>query len=127
MLTQEIADRLRAVSEDAGLPRKESDQTKESANTMRERAIAVAAWWGRLTHELPVRMARSLAVKRSTDADEPAMFTIVFGVGLVLLTYVIHLTIVGMVVHSFLFDCLYLVGLLSGAYWAAFQQHPRRY
>jgi hypothetical protein len=109
------------------LPRKESGQTKESANTMRERAIAVAAWWGRLTHELPVRMARSLAVKRSTDADEPAMFTIMFGVGLVLLTYVIHLTIVGMVVHSFLFDCLYLVGLLSGAYWAAFQQHPRRY
>jgi hypothetical protein len=94
---------------------------------MRERAIAVAAWWGRLTHELPVRMARNLAVKRSTDADEPAMFTIMFGVGLVLLTYVIHLTIVGMVVHSFLFDCLYLVGLLSGAYWAAFQQHPRRY
>jgi len=50
-----------------------------------------------------------------------------FGVGLVLLTYVIHLTIVGVIVHSFLFDCLYLAGLLSGAYWAAFQQHPRRY
>jgi 1-acyl-sn-glycerol-3-phosphate acyltransferase len=127
ILTQEIADRLRAVSEDAGLPRKDFNQTEETANTMRERAIAVAAWWGRLTHELPVRMARSLAVKRSTDADEPAMFTIMFGIGLVLLTYVIHLTIVGMVVHSFLFDCLYLVGLLSGAYWAAFQQHPRRY
>lgn len=126
-LTREIADRLRAVSEDAGLPRKEFSQTEQSTNTMRERAIAVAACWGRLTHELPVRMARSLAVKRSTDADEPAMFTIMFGVGLVLLTYVIHLTIVGMVVHSFLFDCLYLVGLLSGAYWAAFQQHPRRY
>ena len=47
-----------------------------------------------------------MAVKRSTDADEPAMFTILFGVGLVLLTYVVHLTIVGMVVHSFLFDCL---------------------
>jgi 1-acyl-sn-glycerol-3-phosphate acyltransferase len=127
MLTREIADRLRAVSEDAGLPRKDFNQTEESANTMREQAIAIAAWWGRLTHELPVRMARKLAVKRSTDADEPAMFTIMFGVGLVLLTYVIQLTIVGMVVHSFLFDCLYLVGLLSGAYWAAFQQHPRRY
>lgn len=127
ILTREIADRLRAVSEDAALPRKEFGQTKESANTVRERAIAVAAWWGHLTHELPVRMARRMAVKRSTDADEPAMFTIIFGVGLVLLTYVIHLTIVGIVVHSFLFDCLYLAGLLSGAYWAAFQQHPRRY
>jgi 1-acyl-sn-glycerol-3-phosphate acyltransferase len=127
ILTQEIADRLRAVSEDTGLPRKEFSRTQESGNSMRERAIALAAWWGRLTHKLPVRLARSMAVKRSTDADEPAMFTIMFGVGLVLLTYVIHLTIVGVVVHSFLFGCLYLVGLLTGAYWAAFQQHPRRY
>jgi 1-acyl-sn-glycerol-3-phosphate acyltransferase len=127
ILTQEIADRLRAVSEGAELPQKESIQARESSDTLRERIIALAAWWGRLTHELPVRMARSMAVKRSKDADQPAMFTIIFGVGLVLLTYVVHLTIVGMVVHSFLFDCLYLAGLLSGAYWAAFQQHPRRY
>lgn len=127
ILTQEIADRLRAVSEDAALPRREFSQAKENSNTLRERAIALAAWWGRLTHELPVRIARSIAVKRSTDADEPAMFTIMFGVGLVLLTYIIHLTIVGMIVHSFFFDCLYLAGLLSGAYWAAFQPHPRRY
>jgi hypothetical protein len=125
-LTQEIADRLRVVSEDAGLPRKEFGQAEESS-TFRERAIALAAWWGRLTHQLPVRIARSMAVNRSTDADQPAMLTIMFGIGLVLLTYVVHLTIVGMIVHSFLFGCLYLAGLLSGAYWAAFQQHPRRY
>jgi 1-acyl-sn-glycerol-3-phosphate acyltransferase len=128
ILTQEIADRLRAVSEDAGLPRKEFIQAEEPNNdTLRERIIDLAAWWGRLTHELPVRMARNIAVKRSTDADQPAMFTIMFGIGLVLLTYVVHLTIVAIVVHSLLFDCLYLAGLLSGAYWAAFQQHPRRY
>ena len=127
ILTKEIADRLRAVSEDAELQRNEFSQIKESRDTLREKAIALAAWWGRLTHQLPVRIARSMAIKHSTDADQPAMFTIMFGVGLVLLTYVIHLTIVGMVVHSFLFDCLYLAGLLIGAYWAAFQQHPRRY
>ena len=126
-LTQEIADRLRAISEEAGLPPQDFSRARESDNVVNERAIALAAWWGRLTHELPVRVARNMAVKRSTDADEPAMFTIIFGVGLVLLTYVIHLTIVGMIVHSFLFDCLYLAGLLSGAYWAAFQRHPRRY
>ena len=126
-LTQEIADRLRAVSEEAGLPPQRLSFSKESNDVLRERVIALAAWWGRLTHRVPVRIARSLAVKRSTNADEPAMFTIMFGVGLVLLTYVIHLTIVGVIVHSFLFDCLYLAGLLSGAYWAAFQQHPRRY
>ena len=126
-LTQEITDRLRAVSEEAGLPPQDFSRARESDNVVNEGAIALAAWWGRLTHELPVRIARSMAVKRSTDADEPAMFTIIFGVGLVLLTYVIHLTIVAMIVHSFLFDCLYLAGLLTGAYWAAFQQHPRRY
>jgi hypothetical protein len=126
-LTEEIADRLRAVSEEAGLPQTHLSHSRDDSGVVRERVIALAAWWGRLTHRLPVRIARSLAVKRSTNADEPAMFTIMFGVGLVLLTYVIHLTIVGVLVHSFLLDCLYLAGLLSGAYWAAFQRHPRRY
>jgi 1-acyl-sn-glycerol-3-phosphate acyltransferase len=127
ILTQQIAERLRAVSEDAGSPRKEFGQVNTNSDSLRERAIALAAWWGRLTHKLPVRIARTMAVKRSTDAGEPAMFTILFGIGLVLLTYVVHLTIVGIVVRSLLFDCLYLAGLLSGAYWAAFQRHPRRY
>lgn len=127
ILTEEIAERLRAVSEDATSPRKEFGQAKASSNTLRERGIAIAAWWGRLTHQLPVRIARNMAVRRSTDAGEPAMFTILFGIGLVLLTYVVHLTVLGIVVHSLLFDCLYLAGLLSGAYWAAFQQHPRHY
>jgi 1-acyl-sn-glycerol-3-phosphate acyltransferase len=126
-LTEEIADRLRAVSEEVGLPQKHFSHSRDDSGVVRERVIALAAWWGRLTHRLPVRMARSLAVKRSTNADEPAMFTIMFGVGLVLLTYVIHLIILGALVHSFLLDCLYLAGLLSGAYWAAFQRHPRRY
>ena len=66
-------------------------------------------------------------MKRSTSADEPAMLTIVFGIGLVLLTYTIHLTIVGAITHSLWIDGLYLGGLLGGAYWAAFQQHPRRW
>jgi 1-acyl-sn-glycerol-3-phosphate acyltransferase len=127
ILTREIADRLRAVSDDAGLPRKEFIQAEEISDNLRERVIALAAWWGRLTHELPVRLARRIAVKRSTDADQPAMFTMLFGIGLVLVTYVVHLTIVGMVVRSLLLDFLYLAGLLSGAYWAAFQHHPRRY
>jgi hypothetical protein len=68
-----------------------------------------------------------MAVKRSTNADEPAMLTILFGIGLVLVTYVIHLTIVGALGHSIWIDFLYLMGLLTGAYWAAFEQHPRRY
>ena len=126
-LTSEIADRLRAVSEEAGLPTVQPRSQEERGHEVREGFIAVAAWWGRFTHQIPIRLARSIAVKRSTDADQPAMFTILFGVGFVLFTYAIHLAVVGIVVRSVLFDCLYLAGLLCGAYWAAFQQHPRRY
>jgi 1-acyl-sn-glycerol-3-phosphate acyltransferase len=126
-LTEEIATRLRSVSERAGLPAKRFSPFKQSRDSAKERLIAVAAWWGRLTHQTPVRIARSMAVKRSTNADEPAMLTILFGIGLVLLTYVIHLTIVGALVQSIWIGFIYLVGLLAGAYWAAFEPHARRY
>jgi 1-acyl-sn-glycerol-3-phosphate acyltransferase len=126
-LTEEIADRLRAVSEEAGLPPKRDDSQIQDGNSAREKLIALAAWWGRLTHQIPVRIARNIALSRSTNADEPAMLTILFGVGLVLVTYVIHLTIVGVLAHSIWIGFLYLAGLLAGAYWAAFEQHPRRY
>ena len=126
-LTEEIANRLRAVSEIAGLPPKARSSHEPPEDSVRERLIASAAWWGRLTHQTPVRIARSLAVKRSTNADEPAMLTILFGIGLVLVTYVIHLAIVGALGHSILIGALYLLGLLTGAYWAAFEPHPRRY
>jgi len=126
-LTEEIAKRLRAVSEEAGLPEPQVSAVRESKNSLKESLIALAASWGRLTHQFPVRIARSIAVKRSTDADQPAMLTIMFGIGFVLLTYAIHLTILGVLIHSFWISLLYLAGLLSGAYWAAFEQHPRRY
>jgi 1-acyl-sn-glycerol-3-phosphate acyltransferase len=126
-LTEEIANRLRAVSETAGLPPKDSFSREQRKDSIRERLIASAAWWGRLTHQTPVRIARSMAVRRSTNADEPAMLTILFGIGLVLVTYVIHLAIVGTLAHSIWIDFIYLAGLLTGAYWAAFEQHPRRY
>lgn len=126
-LTEEIATRLRAVSEVAGLPRKEQDPGEQSRGSIKQRLIAVAAWWGRLTHQTPVRIARSIAVRRSTNADEPAMLTILFGIGLVLLTYAIHLAIVGALAHSIWIAGIYLISLLAGAYWAAFEQHPRRY
>jgi 1-acyl-sn-glycerol-3-phosphate acyltransferase len=125
-LTEEIARRLRSVS-DAALPLAKEVGVSRRKDSLRERLITVAASWGRLTHQFPVRIARNIAVKQSIDADQPAMLTIVFGIGFVLLTYAIHLAIVGMLVHSFWIGCLYLAGLLSGAYWAAFERHPRRY
>ena len=126
-LTEEIATRLRAVSEAAALPLHEQSGVGPSKTSLRERLITLAASWGRLTHQFPIKLARSIAVQRSTDADQPAMLTIMFGIGFVLLTYVIHLTILGMLVHSFWIGCLYFATLLGGAYWAAFEQHPRRY
>jgi 1-acyl-sn-glycerol-3-phosphate acyltransferase len=125
-LTEEIAKRLRSVSEEAALPSAEAG-VLEQGNSLKERLIALAAWWGRLTHQLPVRIARNFAVRRSIDADQPAMQTILFGLGFVLVTYAIHLTILGVLVHSFWISSLYFAGLLTGAYWAAFEQHPRRH
>ena len=125
-LTREIADRLRAVSQGAELPPEQVGREEAEMITLRERIISVVAWWGRLTHELPIRVARSLAMNRSTSDDEPAMLTIMFGISLVLLTYVIHLTIFAAITHSLLADGVYLAGLLGGAYWAAFERHPRQ-
>jgi 1-acyl-sn-glycerol-3-phosphate acyltransferase len=123
-LTEEIARRLRGVSEEAALPVPEVGFIRQRRG-LRERLIALAASWGRLTHQFPVTLARRIAVKRSIDADQPAMQTILFGIGFVLLTYAIHLAILGVLIHSFWISSLYLAGLLSGAYWAAFEQHPR--
>ena len=126
-LTEEIASRLRAVSEEAGLPPKPASSLDQSQDSAKERFIAFAAWWGRLTHRTPIRLARTIALKRSTNADEPAMLTILFGIGLVLVTYAVHLTVVGALAHSVWVGGIYLMGLLVGAYWAAFEPHPRRY
>lgn len=126
-LTEEIAVRLRRVSEEAAPPQTEVPVTTKPDGGLKETLIGLAASWGRLTHQLPVRIARNIAVKRSVDADQPAMLTIMFGIGLVLLTYAIQLTILGTLVHSFWLSTLYLASLLGGAYWAAFERHPRRY
>ncbi len=125
-LTKEIANRLRQVSADVKLPTVVDDYTRERKHSIREKLITFAALWGRLTHEVPVRIARDIAVKRSKDADQPAMLTMMYGMGFVLLTYAIHLTIVGALVHSFWICALYLAALLTGAYCAAFEGHPRR-
>jgi len=126
-LTEEIAIRLRRVSEEATVPQPEASATAKENRSWKETLIGLAASWGRLTHQLPVRVARRIAVRRSVDADQPAMLTIMFGIGFVLLAYVIQLTILGTLVRSFWLSTLYLVSLLGGAYWAAFKRHPRRY
>jgi len=52
------------------------------------------AWWGRVTHFIPLRIARWLAVRNSRNRDEPAMNTIVIGLGLVLASYAVQTALV---------------------------------
>lgn len=87
--------------------------------------IRIASWWGRTTHEIPVRYARSLAVARSKSADEPAMLTMLFGVGLVTASYAIHIAVVGILTRSVLLSVLYLAALIAGAHHTAFEAHRR--
>jgi hypothetical protein len=124
-LTGEVGSQLKTLAEPK-IIHPESARVQSDRLPVRERLVTIAAWWGRVTHWLPIRFARALAVSRSTDADQPAMLTIMFGIGLVLLTYAVHLTIVGIVSHSAALVMLYLVGLVSGAYWAAFESRFTR-
>jgi glycerol-3-phosphate O-acyltransferase/dihydroxyacetone phosphate acyltransferase len=65
--------------------------------------LAPVALWGRITHLVPIRLARALAVRNVSSRDEPAMRTLVIGVALVLTAYVIE-TI--------------LVATMAGPWWA---------
>jgi len=124
-LTAEIAKRLRSVSEKAAPPVTHPESPNEGLP--KRVLVTVAAAWGRITHELPIRLARRLALRQSTDADQPAMLTMIFGIGLVLLTYLLQIAVVGTLVRSFWICSLYLASLLVGAYWAAFEKHPQHY
>lgn len=124
-LTSELSVRLRSVTEQATLPPQRSTGNAERSS-IRKAAIGVAAAWGRMMHRLPIRMARQVAMRISTEPDEPAMFTIVIGVGLALATYAIQIVVVSTLVDSFWIPLLYLVTLLAGAHWAAFEPHLKR-
>jgi hypothetical protein len=127
-LTREIALRLRKVSAEAEMPSevagRNSEKVPRRSKFMRA-VISVAAFWGRITHELPVRAARSIAMSRRRDADQPAMLTILMATVLVLLTYAVHFAIVDALVHSIWISAIYVGTLLVGAYCTAFRNHPR--
>lgn len=50
--------------------------------------------WGRITHALPLRLTRALALRNISSRDEPAMRTMVIGFVLVVLTYVAESAVV---------------------------------
>jgi glycerol-3-phosphate O-acyltransferase / dihydroxyacetone phosphate acyltransferase len=61
------------------------------------------AWWGRVNHWLPLRLAGAFAERPGGSPEEPAMRTIVAGAGLVLLAYALQSA---------------LVYALAGPWWA---------
>lgn len=120
-LTDALAARLSGLSEGVVFPPRREEAEKPPATIL----VRLASWWGRTTHEIPVRYARELAVARSDSADEPAMLTMLFGMGLVFASYAIHLAVVGLLTRSFLISAVYLAALITGAYWTAFEAHRR--
>lgn len=120
-LTDEVFLRLQEVSEYAAVPGPAAGDIAKSESSVRQLLISAAATWGRITHRLPVRMARRVALKQSKDADQPAMLTIMLGIGLALTTYGASFMVVSALTHSVLASALSVVSLLIGAYWAAFE------
>lgn len=74
---------------------------------IREATLALVAapigLWGRLTHFVPIQLARRLALRNVQARDEPAMRTLVVGLLLVLAAYVMQTA---------------LVAYLAGGWWA---------
>jgi 1-acyl-sn-glycerol-3-phosphate acyltransferase len=118
-LTDEIADRLRAVSFMAGVPLPVPTPYQPSRHSW---PIVLAAWWGRTIHKIPIDVARRLALAKSSDAGEPAMYTMVYGLALTLIAYAIQIPIVWKLFGGWAALCYGLM-LIIGAYWAAYARH----
>lgn len=72
------------------------------------------SWWGRITHFVPLRIARWLAVRNSRNRDEPAMNTIIIGLLLVLVSYALQTALVWALVGA-KWAIVFLVTLIPSA------------
>ena len=87
---------------------------------VREGGIAIGtaplAWWGRINHWLPFRLATTMGRRPTLDPEEPAMHTIVWGLLLVLVAYTAQASVVGWLLNGW-WAALYLVSLPPSASW----------
>lgn len=90
-----------------------------SVNTEHGALIRLAAWWGRITHEIPLRIARHQAKRCSDGIDESAMYTMTFGLAAILLSYTIE-ALVAWLLFGWIASALLLGSLVLGAYYAAY-------
>lgn len=125
-LTSEVERRLRSVSDprpdDVFEPR-HGDPRPES---LKRFALRIIAGWGEWAHRIPIQVARNMALRKGGDADQPAMLTIIYGLGLLTLYYVVLGVIAG-VLGGFPLALIVILALGTGAYWAAFRDRPRGY
>lgn len=88
--------------------------------------LKILASWGDWVHRFPIQAARNMALRKGGDEDQPAMLTIVYGLGIIALYYS-FLGIVAGLVGGFPFAVVLILALGTGAYWAAFKDRPRGY
>jgi 1-acyl-sn-glycerol-3-phosphate acyltransferase len=111
-LTEEVYKRLRDVSL-SSVPRTPTySQTKNPI-------ARVFAWWGGVTHRIPLEMARNRALRISHNPDEPAMYTILYGIWFVIAAYLIQVAVLQLL-FGWWVALLYGLTLPAGAYWAAY-------
>lgn len=120
-LTTALAEQLARAAELGGAVL-EVEEVARRARGRRHRgspAMRVAAWWGDVTHRVPLRIARRWALAQSGDPDQPAMYTMVFGLALVLLFYLIVGVAVWLVTGPIV-ALLAIASLVVGAHAAAY-------
>lgn len=87
-LTTELATRLASAAE-RGAELLALDRTASTPARRGNALSRVAAAWGDVTHRIPLRIARRWALAQSDEPDQPAMYTMIFGLALVLLFYLL--------------------------------------
>lgn len=87
---------------------------------VREGGIALGtaplAWWGRLNHWVPFRLAIAAGRRPALDPEQPAMHTIVWGLALVLAAYAVQTAAVGWFCGGWC-ALIYLLSLPPSASW----------
>jgi 1-acyl-sn-glycerol-3-phosphate acyltransferase len=123
-LTSLVEARLRAVAD----PRPDEAFISRTAapapHVSIQRLTNILAAWGEWVHRVPIQTARNMAIRKGGDADQPAMLTIVYGLGLLAAFYAVVGIIAGFLA-GFPVALALILTLATGAYWAAFKNHPR--
>ncbi|MEJ7760089.1 MAG: 1-acyl-sn-glycerol-3-phosphate acyltransferase [Gemmatimonadaceae bacterium] len=122
-LTAEVARRLKAVSLKSPVASSEEGEIAGRSSGARP-FVTIAAAWGELTHRHIINFAREQAQKRGRNADDPAMLTMIFGLQLILISYVVQFAVLAAMFNVWV-AALYVATLPVGAYWAAFKNHHR--